>query len=196
LSAAPCRCGIASASTTDFAEAKPWLLRFFDQIRFYQVGADELLRIREDFPLGRFQLRTEETRFRFGDYRRFLEQNDRSIGAFRERQRAAFHEERDRWEKSGQLSFSADAESASAQQAPDEIPSGHRAVHAYVPGNVWRQLVVPGQAVKKDQPLVILESMKMEITIAAPADGTVTELRCTEGRPVQSGDAVVILKEA
>jgi len=183
-------------STADFAEGRPWLLRFFDQIRFYPVEASELLRIREDFPLGRFHLKTEETRFRFGDYRRFLETNDASIAEFRERQRAAFHEERDRWEKSGQLSFSADAEAATLQQAPDVIPAGHRAVHAYVPGNVWRQLVTPGQAVKKDEPLVILESMKMEITIAAPADGTVTEIRCTEGRPVQSGDAVIILKEA
>jgi urea carboxylase len=34
-------------------DGKPWLLRFFDQIRFYPVGADELLQIRRDFPLGR-----------------------------------------------------------------------------------------------------------------------------------------------
>ena len=40
---------------------KPWLLRFFDQIRFYPVSAEELLKIRRDFPLGRYPLKIEHT---------------------------------------------------------------------------------------------------------------------------------------
>jgi urea carboxylase len=43
--------------TDEFQEGKPWLLRFFDQIRFYPVSADELLRNREEFLTGRFQIR-------------------------------------------------------------------------------------------------------------------------------------------
>ena len=49
-SAAPCRCGTASAAPTDFTE--PWLLRFFDQLRFFEVGADELLDWRRDVLTG------------------------------------------------------------------------------------------------------------------------------------------------
>ncbi|PLP20783.1 urea carboxylase, partial [Klebsiella michiganensis] len=44
----------------DFA-GKPWLLRFFDQLRFYPVSAEELLQIRRDFPLGRYPLRIEHS---------------------------------------------------------------------------------------------------------------------------------------
>ena len=46
---------------------KPWLLRFFDQIRFYPVSADELLEYRDAFPHGRFHVRTEETTFGLSD---------------------------------------------------------------------------------------------------------------------------------
>ena len=182
-------------TTANFTDGKPWLLRFFDQIRFYPVSAEELLRIREDFPLGRFKLRIEETRFKFGDYHRFLAENASSISSFQHKQRKAFHEERERWEKSGQLNFSAESEAATSNQNVDTIPPGHRAVQAYVPGNVWKILVSPGDKVTQGQPLVILESMKMEITIPSPCDGIVTELRCTEGRPVQSGDSIILLKE-
>ena len=55
-------------ATADFA-GRPYLLRFFDQIRFYEVSADDLLRIRADFPLGRYPLRIEETELSLADYR-------------------------------------------------------------------------------------------------------------------------------
>ena len=54
--------------TADFTDGKPWLLRFFDQIRFFPVSEEELLKIREDFPLGRYQLKIEETTFSLRDY--------------------------------------------------------------------------------------------------------------------------------
>jgi len=182
-------------STADFTEGKPWLLRFFDQIRFYPVSAEELLRIREDFPKGRFKLRVEEATFKYGDYHRFLSDNAESIGAFQASQRKAFHEERERWAASGQLNFSAESESATSVSNAEAVPEGHKAVQAYVPGNVWKQLVGVGQSVKRDQPLVILESMKMEISIVAPSDGVITQLCCVEGKPVQAGDTVAVLRE-
>lgn len=49
--------------TTDFKDGKPWLLRFFDQIRFYPVSESELLALRKDFITGQFKLRVEETTF-------------------------------------------------------------------------------------------------------------------------------------
>jgi urea carboxylase len=51
--------------TTDFKEGKPWLLRFFDQIRFYPVSESELLTLRKDFISGQFKLRVEEDYFQF-----------------------------------------------------------------------------------------------------------------------------------
>ncbi len=42
--------------TADFTDGKPWLLRFFDQIRFYPVPANELLKFRDDFLQGKVKL--------------------------------------------------------------------------------------------------------------------------------------------
>lgn len=69
-------------------DGKPWLLRFFDQIRFYPVSADELLRIRRDFPLGRFELNIEHSQLNLADYQGFLAQEAESIAAFRDQQKA------------------------------------------------------------------------------------------------------------
>ena len=55
-SAAPADVEPLPRRRADFTAGKPWLLRFFDQIRFYPVEAEELLQMREDFSHGRFQL--------------------------------------------------------------------------------------------------------------------------------------------
>ena len=53
-----------------FATGKPWLLRFFDQIRFYPVSAAELAQMREDFPTDDSACERAGNDFRLGDYRR------------------------------------------------------------------------------------------------------------------------------
>jgi urea carboxylase len=49
--------------TAEFKQ--PWLLNFFDQIRFYEVSSEELKQIRRDFPQGRYPLKIEESQFHF-----------------------------------------------------------------------------------------------------------------------------------
>jgi len=180
--------------TTDFTSGKPWLLRFFDQIRFYEVGAKELAKFREDFPLGRYKLRIEESTFRLRDYRKFLRENETAITAFKTNQQQSFEEERHRWEVSGQLNFSAESESATNNTETASIPPGCKAVTAAVPGNVWKINVEPGQKVSRDQALVVLESMKMEISVFATEPAEVIEVRCTEGKPVNAGDVIAVVK--
>ncbi|MDR0901506.1 MAG: 5-oxoprolinase/urea amidolyase family protein, partial [Opitutaceae bacterium] len=179
--------------TADFTDGKPWLLRFFDQIRFYPVTHGELLKFRQDFPLGRVKLKIEETTFRLRDYRKFLAENADGIAAAKKRQQDAFEAERRRWEESGQLNFSAETEVANEAPA-DAIPEGCVAVPAHIPGNVWKILAKPGDKIAGGGPLVILESMKMEVTIASPRDGRVREIRCAEGRPVTAGEALVVIE--
>lgn len=65
----------------DFA-GKPWLLRFFDQLRFYPVSAEELLAIRRDFPLGRYPLRIEHSTLRLAEYQQFLLARRRALAHF------------------------------------------------------------------------------------------------------------------
>jgi urea carboxylase len=179
--------------TADFAAGKPWLLRFFDQIRFEPVSAEELLCFRRDFPLGRYKLKIEHSTFRLRDYRKFLAENAASITAFKETQQRSFEEERHRWEISGQLNFSAESESAGATEHA-ELPPGHKAVLAQVPGNVWKLNVKVGDRIAPEQAVAVLESMKMEISVLATEAGTVTQVLCAEGKPVQAGDALVVLK--
>lgn len=180
--------------TADFKDGKPWLLRFFDQIKFYEVGPKELLQMREDFPRGRFKLRIEEETFRLGDYRKFLRENVDSIGAFKAKQQQAFEAERHCWELSGQLNFSAENEAATTATERSVIPPGHLAIIAHVPGHVWKIPVKVGQHVSRDEALVVLESMKMEISVLSTTPGEVVEITCTEGRPVQAGEPLIILK--
>ena len=179
--------------TVEFTDGRPWLLRFFDQIRFYPVSNAELTKFREDFPQGKVQLRIEETKFRLSDYQKFLVENSGTITAFKTQQQASFEAERKRWEESGQLNFSAESESAVAvdEQA---IPAGCVAVPSHIPGNIWKITVAPGDIVKDGDPLVILESMKMEVTVVANRPGTVREVRCVEGRPVNAGETLIVIE--
>ena len=63
-------------------------------------------------------------------------------------------------------------------------------VRTEVAGNVWKVEVAIGQAVAAGDVLVIIESMKMEIPVEAPAAGTVRALRVAEGDPVAEGTVV------
>jgi len=66
-------------------------------------------------------------------------------------------------------------------------------VLAEMVANVWKVLAAPGDAVKAGDPLVILESMKMEIPVESPVSGTVLEIRVREGAVVQEGDVIAVV---
>ena len=83
--------------------SEPWLLRTFDQIRWYPVGADELLHLREEQAHGRLELRTEHSTFELGAYQTFLKEHASPIEDFRLRQQEAFAAERRRWHEAGEF---------------------------------------------------------------------------------------------
>jgi urea carboxylase len=180
--------------TQDFTEGKQWLLRFFDQLRFYPVGADELLRLREEFVRGQFQLRIEHTTLRLREYRAFLAANRTSIDAFKATQQAAFEAERERWRTSGQLTFDSEAGVATEREAAQELPEGTAAVTSPVTGNVWSIATRVGQKVREGDELLVIEAMKMEIPILADVQGEIVEIRCESGRPVIAGDVLVVVR--
>ncbi|MEK1906774.1 MAG: biotin/lipoyl-containing protein, partial [Pseudomonas sp.] len=174
---------------------KPWLLRFFDQIRFYPVGAEELLQIRRDFPLGRYELRIEDSELALADYQDFLTEEAEGIDAFRTQQRAAFDAERQRWIASGQAHY--ESEEVVAELGDDApLAAGQHSIESHIAGNLWQVQVEAGSTVKAGDVLVILESMKMEIPLLAPRDGVVREVRVQPGSPVRAGQRVVVLEEA
>ncbi|OLS60750.1 urea carboxylase [Pseudomonas putida] len=174
-------------------DGKPWLLRFFDQIRFYPVSAGELEQIRRDFPLGRFDLAIEPSQLRLADYQQFLAEEAPSIQAFRDQQQAAFAAERQRWIDSGQAHFeSTEAVAEVGEEAP--LPAGQTGVESAIAGNLWQVQVAVGQRVAAGEALVVLESMKMEIPVLAPCAGVVREVRVEPGSAVRAGQRVVVLE--
>jgi biotin carboxyl carrier protein len=67
-------------------------------------------------------------------------------------------------------------------------------VLAEMVANVWKILVSAGDAISAGDPLLILESMKMEIPVESPLTGTVKEIRVREGGVVQEGDVVAVVE--
>ena len=66
-------------------------------------------------------------------------------------------------------------------------------VRSEIAGSVWKIEVAVGDEVAEDDPLLILESMKMEIPLLAPRAGIVREILVAEGEPVAEGDIAIIL---
>jgi urea carboxylase len=181
--------------TADFRDGKQWLLRFFDQIRFYPVSHEELQRIRHDFVAGHFQLKVEHSELDLGEYSRFLQDNADSITAFKHRQQTAFDGERERWEQTGAAHYEAGLpDDVAGSDAPFDLPAGCVAVASPVTGSVWDIPVKAGDRVNAGDALVVVEAMKMEIAVESDETGVVTELLCAQGNPVSAGQALVIIK--
>jgi acetyl-CoA carboxylase biotin carboxyl carrier protein len=66
-------------------------------------------------------------------------------------------------------------------------------VNAHITGTVWKIEVKVGDTVAEGQTVVILESMKMEMPVEAPAAGTVTAILVKEGQAVEEGQPVAEL---
>jgi urea carboxylase len=176
---------------------RPWLLRFFDQIRFYPVSETELLELREAFPRGGFRLRIEETRFSLGDYETFLAANRESIAAFKGRQQAAFEAERERWAAAGQTDLGTQVGEAIDEQADEQaLAPGEQTVQGHVHGSVWKLAADPGQTVTPGQVLLVLESMKMEIAVHAEHAGRVSRILCQVGSQVAPGQTLLVIDTA
>jgi urea carboxylase len=181
-------------ATKEFPQHRRWLLKFFDQIRFYPVSGEELLDFRDKFLHGRAHLDISEELFRLPDYRRFLSVNAASIAAHKSRQQNAFDAERKRWEATGQIGYAAEMPAVHDDAVPERLEAGHVAVVSPVSGSVWKIASAPGQSVKAGDTLVLVESMKMELPVTAPMDGVVMQLRCTEGRAVLVAQTLVIIR--
>ena len=103
-------------------------------------------------------------------------------------------------EETGSVSAPAAAAPAAAPKAAP-APAAPKAaagagavkVAASVPGKVLKIAASVGQAVKAGDNIVILESMKMEIPVVAPQDGTVASIDVAEGASVENGDTLATM---
>ena len=104
-------------------------------------------------------------------------------------------------EETGSVSAPTAAPVAAPKAAPAAAPkaaapaagAGAVKVSASVPSKVLKVVASVGQAVKAGDNIIILESMKMEIPVVAPQDGTVASIDTSEGASVENGDTLATM---
>ena len=183
--------------TDAFTDGKPWLLRFFDQVQFFPVTAEDLVEWRRDFPLGRREIAVEQETFRLSDYRKFLADNAESIRQFQACREAAFDVERADWQRMGEFdrvaALAQDADAGAAAEAV-EVPPGAELVEAPLGGSVWKMLVQPGDRVEKGAVIAVIEAMKTECDVASPEAGIVRAVYAAERQAIAAGAPMIALE--
>jgi urea carboxylase len=178
--------------TTEFT--KPWLLRFFDQIRFYEVSSDELKQIRRDFPQGNYPLKIEQTTFSLKKYNDFIDQHQAGIDTFKAKRQAAFEAELQHWKDNGLLHFDSENAALSTLDEEEILADNAIAVESPLNCNIWKVEVEEGDVIKEGDTLMILEAMKMEIQLMATHSGVVKTINRTAGSQVNAGDRLIVME--
>ncbi len=179
--------------TEYFKKDKPWLLNFFDRLKFYPCSADEILQYRDDFLRGKFKIEIEETTFHLGAYKKYLESIKESAEKFKAHQEASFEAERQRWIEQGLDHFVSETDD-SQNGSEEELPEGCEPVNAMIPGSVWKVTAEEGQAVRKGDTIAVLESMKMEFPIFSEYGGIIQKIYVKSGQQINAGQILAAIK--
>lgn len=191
--------------TGPFTAGKPWLLRNFDQVKYFEVSEDELETMRTDFKNGRLEIKIEDAVFDVHQYNEFMASVAPQYAELRQRQKVAIAEQT---ALDGEMLAKMDADKATLDSQPsaavrldmgedDDTPFAGlegTVVSAAVTGTVWEVKVEVGAEVKAGDTLVVLEAMKMEYAVLAPADGKVTHMRAVQGDMVHQGTALCLIQ--
>ena len=177
----------------DFEQGKPWLLRFFDQIKFYEVSETELMQMREDFKAGRLKLRVEDGVLNLKEYNDFLIENAASISSFKAVQQANFEDERRRWHEAGLAEHVSERLDTVLDDSEIQIPEGGCAVESHMPGSIWKIECTSGDIVEEGATLAVIEAMKIEIPIIAPERMKVETITIEKGQTVKTGQVLFTL---
>ena len=179
------------------AAGAPWLLRFFDQVRFFPVEPDELLELRRAAVEGRYEPRIEADLFDVDAYHRFLASIRDDAERFHLRQQEAFQAERQRWVAAGEFEAAKAAEASvvDAGEAAEEFAAseGAHVVTAPLGAQVWAVPVGDGEIVAAGDELVVLSAMKTETAVHAPVSGRVEHVVVRPGQVVLSGTPLMAI---
>ncbi len=179
-------------TTPVFEPGHPWSLRFFDQLRFFPVSGEELLKARAAFPHGKYDIRIEQTEFSLNAYETFLDSIRDETESFRKLQKEAFNAERERWKLLPPI--------LNEEPAPDGegtaavIPEGCEAVVAPTTASIFQVSVAAGQRVREGDKIVVLDAMKTELVVAAPVSGTIEAVLAKPGALVNAGQQLAIIR--
>jgi urea carboxylase len=173
--------------------AQPWLLRLFDQIKFYPVSNEELSQLRADFPIGNWQPKIEESVISMPELSQQWQQREDEIKAFSQQREQAFANEMSNWKANGQLNYQFEAEETGNSQTI-VLAENQYLVESSAAGSVWQIECKEGELVQLGDTLVVLESMKMEIGINAIEPAKVTKVLVKAGQQIHAGQALLVLE--
>jgi urea carboxylase len=174
---------------------QPWLLRFFDQIRFYPVSAEELEQIRADFPIGKWQPKIEETSISMPELAAEWQKQQTAIDQFVQQREQAFEQEMQDWKANGQLVYQETSNEQEESQAIS-LSANEFIVESSASGSVWRIEATSGQQVTQGDTLLILESMKMEIAVSAIENAQIKQVLVETGQQVHAGQPLFVLESS
>ena len=177
-----------------FKDGYPWLLRFFDQIKFYPVNEQELIKQRQDFRQGRLNIKIiDDNYFDLSEYNHFLNKESENIKLFLTKQSIAFTQEVSHWQLDSQINSQTIIDENHINQI-NEFNNEDFHVTSDICGSVWKICVEVNQIVDINTPLIILEAMKMEIIIKSSIQGKVSSLFCHLGQLIQLKDILLTIK--
>ena len=184
--------------------SEPWLLRHFDRIRFHEVTHEELEDEFEAFENGITSIDIEDdATFNVREY------NDKYINdpivvqeteIFRENQQKAaaveLKAEKEYWKNIALTETDDDQKIEFPLNDMDALAADPSIsmIHAEFTANVWKLEVEPGTYVKKGDPVVIFEAMKMEYSVESPCDGVVKCINVRNNDMVNPGDAIIAIE--
>ncbi|MCG3878031.1 urea carboxylase [Psychrobacter sp. Ps6] len=180
-------------SHPSFQAEKPWLLRFFDQIRFYEVSEEKLLSMRTAFKAGELAIEVEDSVLNLAEYYAMLNDNKDSIQTFKDQQQANFDAERQRWKQQGLDQYIGDNIDTVEVLSDITVPEGGIVVNAHMMGSVWKISCAVGDVIDEGQTLAIIEAMKIEIPIVSPVAMQVVSIEIEIGMTVKPEQPLFVL---
>jgi len=152
----------------------------------------ENMQIRTDFPNGRYPIRIEQSTISLASLNNVIEEHTEQVHSFTAQRENAFRVELDNWRQTGQ--FNIDTTEPEPTEVSADWPEECVVIDSPVSGSVWQCQVVSGDIVERDQNLLILESMKMEIAITSPDALRVREVLFDPGQRITAGQPLIVLE--
>jgi len=176
-----------------FSKDAPWLLRMFDKVRFFPVTPAELDEMRAGFKSGRYNIKVEASTFNLAEYNALLAEIDDEVQAYKKQQTAASTKMLEEEEASlARLKkLAAEKGDSGLGGGKEQIPDEAVPIATDITANVWNILVKAGDKVKQNDEVLVLEAMKMEISVTSPISGTVHSIRRSKNEIVQQGDVLM-----
>ncbi|KAJ5518559.1 Urea carboxylase [Penicillium expansum] len=171
-------------------EKAPWMFSLLDQIRFYPVTEEELSAAEADGTSSDL-IKISDAELDLNEYEKWLGANEEDITAVREQRSKAMHEADffdDLLKPYDPITMR-----PSRGQESNEGMAGER-VKALLPGRCFRCAIEEGDEVQAGDPLIWIESNKMEVKICAPVSGKCVRLLVAEGDVLGPSDDVAIIQ--